>query len=167
MNRATRHLLCAALCGLAACDPVVGNAIDDLGGEANGVHPGPQHRPGQPCLLCHDGDIGDPPEFSVAGTVFLHATGSAAANGARVELQNADGSKYEAVANSSGNFYLSPGEFTPRFPLQVKVSYRGQSVTMHSTIGRDGACASCHIDPAGPDSPGQVYIELEDGGVPP
>ena len=38
--------------------------------EAPGVRRGPLHRPGQPCLLCHDGALGDPQRFTVAGTVF-------------------------------------------------------------------------------------------------
>jgi hypothetical protein len=167
MNAALRNVLCALLCALAACDPVVDDKVNALGGEASGVRPGPRHRPGQPCLLCHDGDLGDPPDFSVAGTVFERATGGAAARGATVELQSADGAKYNVATNEVGNFYLSPREFTPKFPLQVKVRYNGASVTMHSTIGREGACASCHDDPPGPDSPGRVYVELEDGGVPP
>jgi hypothetical protein len=166
MKVVVRYTLCAAFCMLAACDPVVDNAIQALGSESNGVRPGPRHRPGQPCLLCHDGAIGDPREFSVAGTVFLHQSGSAAADGATIELHGADGTTQRVGANSAGNFYLSPGEFTPKFPLEVDVVYRGATVKMHGTIGRDGACASCHVDPAGPASPGQVYVLLEDGGVP-
>jgi hypothetical protein len=157
----------AALCLIAACDPVVDNAIAALPGEQRGVHPGPRHRPGQRCLLCHDGELGDPREFSVAGTVFERPTGAVPARGATVELTNADGSKYDVVANEAGNFYLYPSDYTPKFPLQVKVQYQGQTVTMHSVIGREGACAACHADPAGAASPGHVYVTLDDGGVPP
>jgi hypothetical protein len=169
MNTSVRSTFvsCAALCMLAACNPVVDNAVDDLGGEAPGVHPGPQHRPGQPCLLCHDGSLGNPPEFSVAGTVFQTPSANHPASRALVELQNADGSAFETTTNSAGNFYLQPSMFKPKFPLQVKVRYQGEEVTMHSTIGREGACAGCHSDPAGPDSPGHVYVQLDDGGVPP
>lgn len=167
MSTRTAFLICVALCTLAACNPVVDNAVDDLGGEAPGVHPGPQHRPGQPCLLCHDGSIGSPPEFSVAGTVFKKPGATEPAVRAVVELQNDDGSAFETTTNSAGNFYLRPGMFKPKFPLQVKVRYQGEEVTMHSTIGREGACAGCHSDPAGPDSPGHVYVQLDDGGVPP
>jgi hypothetical protein len=160
-------MLCAALCTTAACNPVVDDAVDALGGEAPGVHPGPRHRPGQACLLCHDGELGDPPEFSIAGTVFRTPSDQRPVNHAVVELQNADGSKHSVETNSAGNFYLSPRAFKPQFPMQVKVRYDGEDVTMHGTIGREGSCAGCHSDPAGADSPGHVYVVLDDGGVPP
>src|ERR1700683_3328645 len=50
---------------MVGCNPVLDDAIADLGPEKPGVHPGPLHRPGQPCLLCHDGALGDPQAFSV------------------------------------------------------------------------------------------------------
>lgn len=162
-----RPMVCSALVLFAACDPVHDNAVDALGGEVDGVEPGEHHRPGQPCLLCHGGALGDPEEFSVAGTVFLQPTGTEPANRATVELTGADGSVFELVTNSAGNFYAEPGEFTPEFPLEVEVHHQDQTATMHSTIGRDGSCAGCHTDPAGPDSPGHVYVTLDDGGVPP
>ena len=65
-----RPLLALALIGMAGCDPVHDDAIAALGPETPGVRRGPLHRPGQPCLLCHDGALGDPQEFAVAGTVF-------------------------------------------------------------------------------------------------
>jgi hypothetical protein len=34
------------------------------------------------------------------------------------------------------------------------------SVTMHSHIGGNGSCAGCHADPAGPASPGHVYLTM-------
>ena len=43
----------------------------------------------------------------------------------------------------------------------------GQTVTMQTEIGRDGACAACHVNPAGQSSPGQVVIALDDGGTAP
>ena len=45
----------AALATTCTLDPVQSEAVADLGGEAPGVAPGPLHRPGQPCLVCHDG----------------------------------------------------------------------------------------------------------------
>jgi hypothetical protein len=152
---------------LAACDPVHDDAVDALGGETRGVKKGPLHRPGQPCLVCHDGSPGSPEEFSVAGTVFLQPSGTEPVDHARVELVGADGAKFELESNAAGNFYVSPDRYRPEFPLEVQVHYQGQTATMHSTIGREGSCAGCHSDPPGPDSPGHVYIQLDDGGVPP
>ena len=152
---------------LFGCNPVLDDEVAALGGEANGVRPGPQHRPGQPCLLCHDGALGDPNEFSVAGTVFLQPTGTDPVKGALVELHGGDGRVFTLTTNAAGNFFVSPQKYTPQYPLEVDVQFAGETTTMHSTIGRDGACASCHSDPAGPDSPGHVYVRLGDGNVPP
>jgi hypothetical protein len=157
--------LCLLL-ALAACDPVHDDAVAALGGEQGG-HPGPTHRPGQPCLLCHDGALGDPQEFSVAGTVFLHLESETPAQGATVELHDANDKTFDLVTNRGGNFYISPDQYRPAYPVDVKVRFQGETVTMHSLIGRDGSCAGCHVDPPGPDSPGRVYVQLEDGGVPP
>ena len=159
---------CAAISLLlAACDPVRDDAVAALGGEASGVRPGPQHRPGQPCLLCHDGSLGSPQEFSIAGTVFMQPTGTQPARGATVELQAADGASIAVGTNAAGNFYLTPGRFDPVFPLQVSVTFRGERVEMLTNINRGGACGGCHNPEVGPDSPGHVYVLLDDGGVPP
>jgi hypothetical protein len=167
MKLATRATgLVGLLLGLVACDPVQSDAIAALGGEPQGVHPGPLHRPGQPCLLCHDGALGDPEEFSVAGTVFQNSTDNQAARGARVELTAADGSSSTQTTNAAGNFYIPARNWQPKYPLQVSVSFQSLKVSMTSNIGRDGACASCHFDPAGADSPGHVYAIPIDAGMP-
>jgi hypothetical protein len=49
--------------------------------------------------------------------------------------------------------------------MKVEVSYEGVVVKMMSDVGRDGSCAACHTDPAGPMSAGHVYIP-PDGGAP-
>jgi hypothetical protein len=149
------------LCVVSACDPVVDNAVDQLGDEKPGVKTGPFHRPGQPCLLCHDGD------FSIAGTVFERPKGTAPAANAVVVLENADGSKRQVETNAAGNFYLESEHYRPIFPLKVEVQYRGQTATMHTLIGREGSCGACHADPASSRSAGHVYAALDDGGMPP
>jgi len=150
---------------LAACDPVHSDAVDALGGEAQGVRRGPLHRPGQPCLVCHDGAIGDPNAFSVAGTVFVNPGDVTPASGASVHLTSSNGAEVRTTTNAAGNFYLTPNEYTPAYPMKVDVQYQGIVVKMTSNVGRDGSCAGCHADPAGPTSPGHVYIP-PDGGAP-
>jgi hypothetical protein len=152
---------------LAACDPVLDRGIAALGGEAPGVRPGPLHRPGQPCLLCHDGALGDPRAFSVAGSVVRDAVDERAAVGARVQLKAADGSRFTLVSNEAGNFYVEPGAWKPVYPLQVSIDFESQTVSMVSNIGRDGACAGCHVDPVGSASPGHLYAIPSDAGMPP
>jgi hypothetical protein len=142
----------------SSCDPVHDDAISALGGEAPGVPRGPTHRPGQPCITCHDGAIGSPPVFSVAGTIYENATDLIAAQNANVTLTGADNKYYVATTNEVGNFYVSPKDFTPVYPMKVEVTWNGTMVFMTSVVGRDGSCADCHKDPAGPASAGHVYI---------
>lgn len=146
---------------LVACDPVHADQVDALGGETAGVRKGPLHRPGQPCLVCHDGALGDPPEFSVAGTIFQTQDKTAAASGALVTLTGSDGRSTTTTANQAGNFYLSPNEFTPAYPMKVSVTYGGVKVDMVSRIGRDGSCATCHTSKAGPSSAGPVFVPAD------
>ena len=162
------QLIFAAISLLVGCNPTHADQIDALGDEANGVRTGPTHRPGQPCLVCHDGAIGDPVQFSVAGTVFETAGSASPVNGAQVELTDVKGSTYTSTTNSAGNFYITPDEWTPTYPMTaVVMPPSGSAVAMQSLIARDGACAGCHVDPAGAASPGRVAIQLEDGGTPP
>jgi hypothetical protein len=151
----------------AACDPVHASAVSALGGEAPGVRTGPLHRPGQPCLLCHDGALGDPPAFSVAGTVFQRPGDKTPVDGATVTLTDVDGSTYTAQTNAAGNFYVTPSQWTPHYPMIARIAASGLNVPMNTLIGTQGACNGCHVDPAGPTSPGHICLALDDGGTPP
>jgi hypothetical protein len=157
--------LAAVVAPLAGCDPVHDDATAALGDEAPGVRKGPLHRPGQPCTTCHDGAIGNPPKFSVAGTIFQDELGKAPAVKAVVTLTDFDNRSHTATTNEAGNFYLQPGEFTPTYPMRVSITYSGTTVLMTSEVGRAGSCADCHTHPAGPTSAGLIYIPA--GGVTP
>ena len=151
---------------LAACDPVRQQAVDDLGGEVPGVRQGPLHRPGQPCLLCHNGELGNPSRFSIAGTVFKSEDSRVAAVGVTVQITGANAkTPYTTTTNAAGNFFAMPSEFSPVYPLAVSVTSAGVVTKMTSLINGDGSCATCHTDPAGPTSAGHVYTS-PDGGVP-
>lgn len=151
-----------------ACDPVHADAQAALGGEKPGVPRGPLHRAGQPCLVCHDGESGDPHAFSVAGTIFLDADDTVPVPGAIVVLQNADLSFSPPVTtNAAGNFYLTPDQYSPKYPLHVaSITLGTVAVSMHSHIGINGSCAGCHVDPPGPGSPGHVYFNVPVGMTP-
>jgi hypothetical protein len=174
MTRTTALSLSAALSVLGACDPVHDDAIAALGPEAPGVRRGPLHRPGQPCLLCHDGAIGDPQRFAVAGTVYETSGQRTASVGAQVVLIDAKASSIQLRTNGAGNFYVTPGQYDPAFPIQISlVGPGGEMVRMQTlvegngTVEPNGGCASCHFDPPGPNSPGHVCVALDDGGTPP
>jgi len=141
-----------------ACDPVHDDQVAALGGEAPGVPHGPLHRPGQPCLLCHN-------DFSVAGTVFVNPGDRQAALGVTVNLTDSQGNAFAATTNEVGNFFVRQNQFQPVYPMKVALQYGGVTANMIANVGRDGACASCHFDPPGPASPGHVYTPA-DGGTP-
>jgi len=161
-----------------ACDPVHDQAIAALGPEQPGVRQGPLHRPGQPCLQCHDGELGDPARFTVAGTVFTSPGDLTPAPGVQVNITDATGATCPnaVLTNAAGNFYVTPQQCDPVFPLRISLSeqmYSTPVAFMQTLVGGNGtttpvngACATCHFDPAGSSSPGHVYLKVPDGGTP-
>lgn len=138
---------------LAACsDPTREREREALGPEPPSPGPGPHHRPGQPCLVCHD-------EFVVAGTVFEDRAGERAARGAVVRLVDYTGAQARTRTNAAGNFFLTRDEFDPSWPFWVKVERGDLAVEMTSAVHREGSCAGCHSGEAGPLSPGPVHLE--------
>jgi hypothetical protein len=117
------------------------------------------HRPGQPCNVCHGGIGPASLRFSVAGTVYLYASGGQAANGASVQLEDSTGSSWHSTTNAAGNFFVLQSDWAPTYPLSVPgVVYDGTTQAMSTLDNRDGSCADCHTAAAGPDSAGPVYI---------
>lgn len=160
-----------ALSLLAAC---LGTSPEDAARDALGDYRGegePEHRPGQPCLTCHD--------FAIAGTVFLYADDEVGVSGALVTITDDAGHQFTAPTNRTGNFIVTvkSGIDSPRmtrrgllqipwepvFPLRVVVQ-RGDVVReMESWIWREGSCAGCHHggqDEA--DSVAKIFL-LEEG----
>jgi hypothetical protein len=135
--------------------------VASLGPEAPGVPVGPNHRPGQPCLACHR-DGGDAkPAFAMAGTIYREKGALLALGNVDVELTDAGGRKHVARSNCVGNFYIDPAAFTPTYPVWVTLRSGAHSIDMDSPIYREGSCATCHSDPAGPTSAGPVYLTDE------
>ncbi|MFO0758206.1 MAG: hypothetical protein U0359_17045 [Byssovorax sp.] len=172
-----RLLSLAALAGLllgTSCryDPVPQAIIDSL--PPDDGEPGPNHRPGQPCNVCHSAYGGATPVFAVAGTAFTKSMDGKlvpAANVA-VTLRDSAGGKRPACTKTSGNFYIEADNWdTITYPLSATVGDR----SMSSLIGREGSCASCHklpdensIDPvtgAGHDSPGVILVDVTAPGA--
>jgi hypothetical protein len=161
-------VLVLAAGGVVACgDPVVDAQIAALPGEVPGIRTGPMHRGGQPCTLCHSAYGGRHPQFTVAGTLYQKPTNRVPVEGAAVHVTDATGAMRDLITNCAGNFYVADTEWQPTFPLKVDISdpATGEAKTMVTKIGRDASCAFCHVDPAGTDSPGHVYLTA-DAGVP-
>jgi hypothetical protein len=147
-------------------DPVRQRAIDELGPESPGVRPGPLHRPGQPCLLCHDSQSGDKLPFVMAGTIYADDTNLTPVNDVSVRMTDAMGTVFTASTNCAGNFFVHLSEFAPRFPMWVTVAAEGQTIDMESPVYREGSCTACHTDPKRQSSAGHVFL-LADTDSPP
>ena len=156
-------------------DPTHSNAVDALGPEPSGG-PGPTHRPGQPCLVCHGGSGPGNAQFIFAGTIYQTADAKDPAAGVDVALIDAapfaaDASTgagvIHAKSNAAGNFYVPVADFAPSYPVHVHLTAPDddgtRKVQMTSHIGRDGSCAGCHVDPAGSRSPGHVFLPVSTG----
>jgi hypothetical protein len=162
------RLLCWLLGGMvlnACSDPVIDDARDALGPEQIGVPQGPLHRPGQPCLLCHD--EGGPGELvmSLAGTVYRYPDAAIPLSGALVELVDSSGNTHTTATNCAGNFFVQPGDFDPDFPVWTLLRYGGVEVEMSTPIFREGSCGACHEPDPAPDSAGRIYF-APDSSVP-
>lgn len=146
-------LIAAALL-LAMCtfEPVGDEASADLGDEKPGVPEGPTHRPGQPCLVCHADD------YSAAGTIYAVKGDTVGVAGASVLLSDRDGKSITLTTNAAGNFFVSKDAWNPTYPIQTSVTIGSFTSTMSSIIGRNGSCASCHVEPASRVSAGAVYV---------
>ncbi|HEY2899104.1 MAG TPA: hypothetical protein VGL59_00910 [Polyangia bacterium] len=150
---------------LSPADPVRSAQIAALGSEAAGTPPGPLHRPGQPCVLCHDGQ-GGPRQMSVAGTIFRDDMDRTPLADADVVMIDSAKTRFTAHTNCVGNFFVWPGDYQPVFPFWVAVSQGANASPMETPIQRDGSCASCHFDPLGARTAGHIYLTADELVVP-
>jgi hypothetical protein len=158
----------ASLASVSCIDETHNEAVAALGPEVSGVSPGPQHRPGQPCLTGHGGSGPAKLQFSVGGTVYLNQGGGKPAPSASVQIEDILGSVWTVQTNDAGNFFVALTDFAPHYPTQMQVTSADGSLVllMLTHVGRDGSCADCHTGAAGQDSPGPVYVNAtpRDGG---
>jgi hypothetical protein len=153
---------------LGACvDATHDEQVQALGGEVPGVQRGPDHRPGQPCLVCHGGQGQASAQFSVAGTIYSIHQKSDPAVMANVQIEDITGAAFVSTTNEVGNFYITPHQWQPTYPLgQIQVSLASSSSSqMQTHVGRDGSCGSCHQATVGPTSAGPVYVAVDQGDM--
>lgn len=159
---------------LSCLDPVTTDAITALGPEPGGREPDENHRPGQPCLLCHGGNGPGEPTFSVAGTVYKTLKDKEPAEDAVVHVFDATGAEYTVTTNKAGNFYFRAGEeegrsardddgpkANPIFPLQIEVEGEGKRAKMTSWVNGSGSCATCHVGDGSNERAPVVYLFRE------
>ncbi len=165
MSRAIGWMLAVGVCALAASclscgSPVHDQQVAEMGPEPPGEHPGPLHRAGQPCLVCHGWLGPSHTEFAVAGTVYKAINDKTGVDGAIVIFTTPDQNSIAVQTNAVGNFYVVKDRWPLSFPYQVQVQYPKlpNNMKMASPISRDGACNDCHADPAGPARFGHIYL---------
>ncbi len=120
-------------------EPVPDPACDELVATAETG----EHNPGQPCLDCHRAG-GEGPTFSVGGTLFRDAAGSAAVAGVTLHIVDATGKELSLVSARNGNFWSSQ---PVTYPLSAAASGCPSRSTMAAPIQQGGGnCNSggCH-----------------------
>jgi hypothetical protein len=153
---------------LLACeDPVKQAAIAQLGPEAPGIEPGPLHRPGQPCVLCHDGSDPAVSRLAYGGTLVAEAKTEMPLSGVDVILSDARGRRGRATSNCAGNFFLRPGEVDLQFPVWISLAAGTDTIAMESPIFREASCATCHRGTLGPRSAGPIFLFPDPRPIPP
>lgn len=131
---------------LASCtDPVLDQQIAALGPEVG--EPGPDHRPGQPCVLCHSEFGTAEGVFTVAGTIYETQGAPQGAPNVEVLIRAADNSSFPVRTGPSGNFFIRKSQWDPPFPLIVHIYRDGVIKRMLSHIGREPSCSTCHFNP--------------------
>ncbi len=165
---------------VSCSDPVRDQAIDRLGGEDPSVPQGPEHRPGQPCVLCHsDGGPASDFKFAIAGTIFeSNSPDSMGAEGVQVLFIDASSATRTYDTNAAGNFFIPESDWPDlTFPFRVGLLKDGKPVPMMSVVNREGSCNYCHRPvPGSPyalpnedprSSIGQVYVANAAAGATP
>jgi hypothetical protein len=158
----------AALLTLACNDSLRQERIDSLGEEAANFEASDIHRPGQPCVWCHDSHAEGEPEFSIAGTLFVAPPDVAPylVGGYVVRLLDSEGTRIDVTSNRCGNFFVTKEQYDPAYPVRAEVLFPDPddggkllaNQLMSSRIARDGSCGGCHKHPASPFSPGVAYV---------
>jgi hypothetical protein len=156
-------LVLAAAAGPTSCgnplndDPVRDESIAALGPEPGDVRPGPLHRPGQPCVVCHS-DAGNAPSFSLGGTVYVDKDSRVPVSDVAMVVIDAKNLIFKTNTNCAGNFFVRTAEFSPHYPIWLSLRAPGVARDMDSPVYREGSCAPCHSDPRSPTSAGHVYL---------
>jgi hypothetical protein len=159
----------AMTASFACVDTAHDDQVKALGPEQPGVAPGPDHRPGQPCITCHGGSGPATLQLSVGGTVYQYRddTSQPAVN-ALVQIEDVTGKTWTVKTNTVGNFFVTEADFQPHYPTQMSVTSAdgANSQQMGTLANRDGSCADCHTPSPGPTSPGPVFVALSPDGGP-
>jgi hypothetical protein len=91
--------------------------------------------------------------------------GASGASGVRVEITDANGTKWDLVPNAAGNFALpaAGGQFPPYATATFKypdtaVVKNGSATRAMSAAQSSGDCNSCHAEPPSGGAPGRIVV---------
>lgn len=118
---------------------------------ATGV-PSGHHNAGQNCLNCHTG-TGRAPKWTVAGTAYTTAAGTAPLVGAKITIRDAAGQMFDLDTNQNGNFYTS-ARLT--FPIKVFAS-KCPAIMEMPEPAQTGGCNATNCHAAG-SSVGRIHL---------
>jgi hypothetical protein len=126
-------------------DPVPDNLVKEQGTELDGYPVGEFHRPGQVCSACHKEHGQADTVFTVAGTIFAAPDDLRGVEAAEVQLTDSVGTQYIAKTNCVGNFFVTPDQWSPKFPILVRVHKGQTALQMKGPIAREASCNACHL----------------------
>ena len=110
MTTRSRALLLSTLVAVAVAgcaDPVHDDLVASLGPEDPNVPPGPLHRPGQPCLACHDGTGPASMTMIFGGTAYEYYNQPAPLVAAQMSFTDSTmGLQFVTTTNCAGNFWV-------------------------------------------------------------
>jgi hypothetical protein len=168
---------------MACGDPLRDTRIELLGEEDPNFPADARHRPGQPCVWCHNSYENASPVMAVGGTVFFRPPPLAGelpesvppyvVGGFVVRLLGSDGKSIELLVNECGNFWATPEQFEPVYPIRTRllsINDAGDTIVnvgMGTRIGREESCGACHSEPKSPFSPGAIVVNAPDPANPP
>jgi hypothetical protein len=117
--------------------------------------PNGMHNAGLACQNCHDG-TGPAPLWTLAGTLYTDANGSAALAGGTITVTDADGQTFDIVTATNGNFWTNR---PVAYPVQIVASRCPDAKAMPFGVEAPGSCnaGGCHSAPGG-NGPGRIHL---------
>jgi len=97
------------------------------------------HNAGARCMDCHNGAIA--PRWTVAGTIYTDAAGSAPLVGATITVRDAAGKEIDLVSARNGNFYTLEAV---EFPVRLTASRCPDVKAMSVELPERDSCNRCH-----------------------
>jgi hypothetical protein len=159
--------LAAALLAAGCTDPIHDGAVKEMGKDTRAPNT-EFHRAGEPCGVCHQTAGPASTVFTVAGTVFSQPDSVVGIDGVEIDMTDSASSMFHTKTNCVGNFYVKDSDWSPYFPILVRITKNGITQSMVSTIGRETSCAACHFtqvtDPLS--QVNHVYLGAEDPSPP-